>query len=172
MPPDQLVLDPVRDAAQVAAPLLAQHQGEQHDLEEQVTEFAVLRLEVTGGHGVGQLVDLLHGVADDVARRLLPVPGALDAQDVDDALERHQLLAEKGVVELPTGRDGDDRGGRSGGEGRGAGRERPPPKSARQLRPAGTGERHRHVLRDGPADEVVERGVVGGIQLEQPARAG
>ena len=62
--------------------------------------------EVAVGDGVGQLVDLLDGVADDVLRRLLAVPGALHAEHVDDALERDQLLAEQRVVEGVARRDG------------------------------------------------------------------
>ena len=101
------------------ASLLGEHHGEDHDLQEQVAELAVLRREVVAGDGVGELVDLFDRVRDDVLGGLLAVPRALDAQHVDDALERDELLAEQGVVEGGAVGDGDDGDGGGGGGGRG-----------------------------------------------------
>ena len=124
--------------ARSPAPALAEHEGEQHDLQQQVAELAVLRRQVVGGDGVGELVHLFDGVADDVARRLLAVPGALHAQHVDDALERHQLLAEQGVVEGGAGGHGDERralaGARRAGDARAAARAPGAARAARRAR--------------------------------------
>ncbi len=118
-------------------------------------------------------MDLLDGIADDVARRLLAVPGALHAQDVDDALERDQLLAEQSVVEGRAGGDGEELGrrGRRGAAGR-AGGGGPPPQLARQLRPVRAGQRHDHAALGGAADELVEAVAVGRVDLQQPAEPG
>ena len=117
--------------ARSPAPALAQHEREQHDLQQQVAELAVLRRQVAGGDRVGQLVDLLHRVPDDVLRRLLAVPGALHAQHVDDALERDELLAEQGVVEGGAVGDGDGARGGAGGTEPARRRRRPGRRSSR-----------------------------------------
>ena len=157
--------------ARSPAPSSLEHEGEQHDLQQQVAELAVLRAQVAGGDGVGQLVDLLHRVADDVLRRLLAVPRALHAQHVDDALERDELLAEQGVVEGLAGRDGDELDGRR------AGRAAAPEATRRRSSRASCGP-------PGPAsatttsppaarpDELVEPLAVGRVELEQAAEAG
>ena len=167
VPADELGLDVVGHAGEVAGAFFVEHEGEQHDLQQQVAELAVLRVQVAAGDGVGQLVDLLDGVADDVLRRLLAIPGTLHAQDVDDAFERDDLLAEQSIVERLAAGDGDERRSviRSTGGG-------PPAQLARQLRPAGAGERDDDVAGRGAAHEVVEPLAVGGVELEQPAEAG
>ena len=171
---DELDLDVGGDAGEVAGAPLAEHEGEQHDLQQQVAELAVLRREVVVGDGVGQLVHLFDGVADDVARRLLAVPGALHAQHVDDALERHQLLAEQSVVEggargtVTT--PGRRRRARSRRPRAGAGARAP--QLARQARPVRPGERDDDLAGRGAAGEVVEALAVGRVDLEEPAAAG
>ena len=144
VPADELDLDVVRHAGQVAGVAFGEHQGEHHDLQEQVAELAVLRRWVVAGDRVGQLVHLLDRVRDDVAWRLLAVPGALHAQHVDDALERDEFLAEQGVVEGRAGGHGGELGcgGALGCIGElGAGADEPP-KPARQVRSLRPRERH------------------------------
>ena len=115
-------------------------------------------------------MDLLHRVADDVARRLLAVPGALHAQHVDDALERDELLAEQGVVEGLARGDGEQLEGAAGS--RPARRAARGAQLARQLRAAGAGERNDDIGARGAATQVVEAFAVGRVQLQQPAEAG
>ena len=96
---DQLVLDLARHRAHVAGIALLEKLREEVDLHEQVAELAVLLAEVVLGDGVGELVHLLDGVRDDVARRLHAIPGALLTQDGDDAPQRDERLPGEGIGE-------------------------------------------------------------------------
>ncbi len=127
------------------------------------------RRRVVVGDRVGQLVHLFHGVADDVARRLLAVPGALHAQDVDDALERHQFLAEQGVLEGGARGHGDEQRGARRHTRRAGGTR---PQRARQARPVRPRERHDDLAGHGAAGQVVETLAVGRVDLEQAPAAG
>ena len=118
---DELGLDLGRDGAQVSGLVLLQQQAEEVDLEEQVAELAVLLARVPAGDGVGELVDLLDRVRDDVGGALLAIPWALLAQDRRDPAQREQFLGDEAVGERVTGRDGlDGQAARGGG-----GEERP-----------------------------------------------
>ena len=166
VPADELLLDGGAHAGQVAGAALAHHEGEQHDLQQQVAELAVHVLEVVAGDGVGELVDLLDRVGDDVPRRLLAVPRALHAEHVDDALERDELLPEHRVVEGVAGGHGEERRARRRPV---AARGDPPaqlPREARTVRPGHGDER---VAGSRGRHEPVEPPGVAGVDLQEPA---
>jgi hypothetical protein len=94
VPADELLVDPARDGLQPAVSLLGEEQGEEVDLEEQVAELVPELPGRAGDGGIGDLVCLLDRVRDDRPGRLLPVPGAIAAQPLGEALELEESLRE------------------------------------------------------------------------------
>src|SRR5919201_2028355 len=94
MPPHELLVDGARDRLEIAGALLLEQQGEEVDLEEQVTEL-VRELRVVARHGgVGNLVRLLDSVRNDCPGRLLTVPRAVAPQALGECLKLGQRLGE------------------------------------------------------------------------------
>ena len=97
---NQLLVQALDDAGEVALAALLEQQGEEHDLEEHVAELLPHPRVVAALGGVGQLAGLLDRVRHDRARVLLAVPRALAPQEARDLVEARKrargLLAKLG----------------------------------------------------------------------------
>ncbi len=84
----ELGVDAARHGREVESGLLTAQLREEDDLEEEVSELALERLEVALGEGLEDLVALLEKVARERVECLLLVPRSLRAQPPHEALER------------------------------------------------------------------------------------
>ena len=92
MAADHLVDDALGDVGEVEGPGLLGHSGVEHDLEQQVAEFALEVGEVAAFDGVGHLIGFLDGVGRDGREGLFKVPGTTVAGRAQTRHDRQQAV--------------------------------------------------------------------------------
>jgi hypothetical protein len=87
-------VDPPCHRGQVGAALLLEKQGEEVGLEEEVAELVLQLAGIGAKRRIRDLVGFFDRVRDDRPRRLRPVPGAVAAEPLGQALEIEKRVGE------------------------------------------------------------------------------
>ena len=95
MTPHELLVHVPGDALEVSSILLLEQEGEEEDLEEEVTELALQLGMVARNRSVRDLVGLLDRVRHDREGGLLPIPRAVSPEAARQFLEVEERLRER-----------------------------------------------------------------------------
>ena len=112
---DELLVQPVDDAGQVALAPLLEQQRQEHDLKEDVAQLLDHPVVVAALSGLGQLAGLLDRVRDDRALVLLAVPGAFAPQAAGDLVEARERARVSSVAAMAAALAARRSGGAPGG---------------------------------------------------------